>query len=83
MVKTADPNVPRPLYFQVECLELTKFARMRLERIRFISGEANGRRGRQDERPTQETVDAWEAADDYADWRGADFACHPACAGEF
>ena len=45
-------------------------ARMRLERIRFICGEANGRRGSQSQMPTQETVNAWEAADDYADWRG-------------
>ena len=67
--------------WDIECA--ISSARMRLERIRFICGEANGRRGRQDERPTQETVNAWEAADDYADWRGADFACHPACAGEF
>ena len=58
-------------------------ARMRLERIRFIAGESNGRRGSQSLRPTQETVDAWEAADDYADWRGADLGCHPGCAGGF
>ena len=58
-------------------------ARMRLERIRFMSGESNGRRGSQSLRPTQETVDAWEAVDDYADWRGADLGCHPGCAGDF
>ena len=57
-------------------------ARMRIERIRFISGEANGRRGSQEDRPTQATVDAWEVANDYAQWRGADYPSHPSCAGE-
>ena len=64
----------------IECARSS--ARMRIERIRFISGEANGRRGSQGDRPTQATVDAWEAADDYAEWRGADYPSHPSCAGE-
>ena len=68
----------------IECARSS--ARMRIERIRFIDGEANGRRGSQGdrdrERPTQATVDAWETANDYAEWRGADYPSHPSCAGE-
>ena len=66
----------------IECARSS--ARMRIERIRFINGEANGRRPGHGDRdqPTQATVDAWETSNDYAEWRGADYPSHPSCAGE-